>query len=204
MKELRDARGWSQTRLAKEVQKLGGRLSQQNVANIELGIVKNPKSLLWIAEVLGVLPQWLQTGKGYKTSAALAERAAKFMGQPIPPAERLAELQKVLDADAKTHGRRRKGLSEEDAAFAAAYNAVEITAVAGDRESIARAAKQLFELTLHHGESEVRILFRFGKTLPSQKRRAAVLKMLRDLGQTAQASAVNPDTIEWPPGWEKS
>ncbi len=67
VKKLRETKGWSQTQLAKEVNKRGGKLSQQNVANIESGIVKQPKALLSLAEALEVLPHWLETGKGSKT-----------------------------------------------------------------------------------------------------------------------------------------
>lgn len=66
IKELRESKGWSQARLAKEVTKRGGKLSQQNVANIEAGIVKKPKALIELADAFGVLAPWLQTGKGVK------------------------------------------------------------------------------------------------------------------------------------------
>lgn len=46
--------------------KLGGKLSQQSVANIENGIVKRPGAILHIAQALGVNAVWLQTEKGPK------------------------------------------------------------------------------------------------------------------------------------------
>jgi transcriptional regulator with XRE-family HTH domain len=64
VRELREAKKWSQAQLAAAVTKLGGKLSQQNVANIEAGIVKQPKSLLHLATALGVSPMWLDTGLG--------------------------------------------------------------------------------------------------------------------------------------------
>lgn len=69
VRELREAKDWSQTRLAEEVTKLGGKLSQQNVANIETGVVKNPGAIIQIAHALGVFPSWLQTGLGMKDAS---------------------------------------------------------------------------------------------------------------------------------------
>jgi transcriptional regulator with XRE-family HTH domain len=66
VRELRDAKGWSQADLATAVNKLGGKLSQQNAANIEAGIVKNPKCIVQLAAALEVSPVFLQTGKGHK------------------------------------------------------------------------------------------------------------------------------------------
>lgn len=64
VKEIREARGWSQGELAKRVQAQGAKLSQQNVANIEAGIVKQPKSIMQLAVALGVFPGWLVDGNG--------------------------------------------------------------------------------------------------------------------------------------------
>lgn len=63
VRTLRDAKGWSQTDLAAAVKAVGGQLSQQNVGNIELGIVKRTKVLAEIAIALGTTEEWLRTGK---------------------------------------------------------------------------------------------------------------------------------------------
>lgn len=54
VKELREAKGLSQARLAAEVTALGSKMSQQNVANIENGIVKKPGNIVHLAQALGV------------------------------------------------------------------------------------------------------------------------------------------------------
>jgi transcriptional regulator with XRE-family HTH domain len=66
VRKQREAKGWSQADLAAAVNKLGGKLSQQNAANIEAGIVKNPKCIVQLATALEVSPVFLQTGKGHK------------------------------------------------------------------------------------------------------------------------------------------
>lgn len=72
VKACRDAKGWSQGDLAQAVTKLGGKLSQQNVANIESGLVKKPGALLYIAQALGVNAPWLLTETGPKEAAVQA------------------------------------------------------------------------------------------------------------------------------------
>jgi len=82
VRQARESKGWSQTRLADEVRRVGGKLSQQNVGNIEGGTVDRPKALPEIARALGVTEEWLRTGL-----EPLPQSNARFAeGQaPAPP-----------------------------------------------------------------------------------------------------------------------
>lgn len=82
--ERRDAKGWSQDRLAEEVKSLGGKTSQQSIANIESGLVEKPRILRELSAALGVRQEWLETGKGemhvITGGKALAEERAAYVG----------------------------------------------------------------------------------------------------------------------------
>lgn len=56
--------GMTQTQLAKAVQKLGGKLSQQNINSIETGSVQRPGALPEIASVLKTTTRWFIDGNG--------------------------------------------------------------------------------------------------------------------------------------------
>ena len=58
MKSAREAKGWSQGRLAQEA-----KVTQGTIGNIESGARKRPRDLLAIAAALGVDPGWLQSGQ---------------------------------------------------------------------------------------------------------------------------------------------
>jgi len=81
VRQSREAKGWSQSRLAEEVRRLGGKLSQQNVGNIEGGTVDRPKALPEIAAALGVAEEWLRTGQEQApaTNARFAEGQTAFL-----------------------------------------------------------------------------------------------------------------------------
>jgi transcriptional regulator with XRE-family HTH domain len=98
IKELREAKGWSQTELANRVNRRGGKLAQQSVANIETGIVKQPKAIVYLAEALGVLPRWLETGKGAKFVDASGRPAIPgvFISHSSSDTEPVKALQRVL------------------------------------------------------------------------------------------------------------
>lgn len=62
----REAKDWSQERLAEEVTRLGFKIGQIAIGNIESGSSKQPKCIVQLAAALTVTAQWLQTGKGNK------------------------------------------------------------------------------------------------------------------------------------------
>lgn len=56
--------GYSQATLAKAVKEAGGKLSQQNVANLERGHVKRTGAIEIIARILETTSEWLMDGAG--------------------------------------------------------------------------------------------------------------------------------------------
>lgn len=64
VKELRTAKGWSQDTLAT---KIGGGVSQQNIQQLEDGIVRQPRYLLKLATTLGVTAESLSEDKSHKS-----------------------------------------------------------------------------------------------------------------------------------------
>jgi len=58
LKQTRKALGFTQAELASRVG-----VSQSAIGNIEAGLRERPRELLSIADVLGVDPSWLETGK---------------------------------------------------------------------------------------------------------------------------------------------
>jgi len=58
LKQTRKALGFTQAELASRVG-----VSQSAIGNIEAGLRERPRELLSIADVLGVDPNWLETGK---------------------------------------------------------------------------------------------------------------------------------------------
>jgi transcriptional regulator with XRE-family HTH domain len=119
VRELREAKKWSQAELAATVTKLGGKLSQQNVANIEAGIVKQPKSLLHLARALGVSPMWLDTGIGKREPPPIESRAKStpdvFISYSGEPQQEMINLlmNKIYDPASMP-----KGSAQEEAVFA--------------------------------------------------------------------------------------
>jgi phage repressor protein C with HTH and peptisase S24 domain len=95
----KDGKGWTQTQLVKAVQDRGGDLSQGQLSAIEAGSVVTPRSLLQIAQVLGVDPDALAKGlvnghyphtqpdtdtKATKDSETTANEV-QFLRQTTPP-----------------------------------------------------------------------------------------------------------------------
>lgn len=60
VRELREARGWNQSELARKV---GGGVKPQNIQQLEDGTVKRPRYLVRLARVLGVTAEELEEGK---------------------------------------------------------------------------------------------------------------------------------------------
>lgn len=106
----RTARGWSQAELARRVSALAKRkISQVAIHHIESRGDVSPRFLLELAETLGVLPDWLRTGKGHKTWAEQFEESiADFRGPPLSPTDK-ANMRRVMRASR----RRSRGLSED-------------------------------------------------------------------------------------------
>ena len=74
--DTRDARGWSQSELARRVD-----VKPQTIQAIEAGRVRKPANLVTIAKTLGVDPNYLLTGRGLNPDEAKVsgERAIKTM-----------------------------------------------------------------------------------------------------------------------------
>lgn len=70
VREARDAKGWTQTQLAKVVSRLGFEVGQSAIGNIEASRTREPKCIPELAQALGVTVSWLRTGKGEKSAPA--------------------------------------------------------------------------------------------------------------------------------------
>lgn len=70
--ERRNALGLNQVQLAALVGK-----KQQNIQQLEDGVVKSPRYLLKLAEALGVTPHWLETGNPPKFPSGSQEEDAR-------------------------------------------------------------------------------------------------------------------------------
>lgn len=91
IKQRREALGLSQAQLAKLA-----KCSQGTIGNLEKGHRENPRNLLDIAKALGVLPDWLASGKGEMYASSTARTT-----QPVEPTTTdassvLAQLSKLL------------------------------------------------------------------------------------------------------------
>lgn len=76
----RRSKGWTQQRLADEVNKLGGKTSQPAINSLEKRGSKKSSQSPYIAQALGVNHDWLITGKGPK--AGLPSLDAKLQLLP--------------------------------------------------------------------------------------------------------------------------
>ena len=104
VKAERESRGWSQVELSQRVTRAGYKMTQGGIAQIERRGETEPKSIVQLAQALGVSVTWLQTNRGDKQrkaevvedptqlgllgpvrrrGAAAAEAAAA--GRPEPP-----------------------------------------------------------------------------------------------------------------------
>jgi transcriptional regulator with XRE-family HTH domain len=77
----RKAKGWTQQRLADEVNRLGGHSDQSRINGLEKRASRNSSQAIHIARALGVNLEWLLTGKGPKSG--LSSIDAKL--QLLPP-----------------------------------------------------------------------------------------------------------------------
>lgn len=71
VKTEREAKGWSQAELARRVTRAGYSITQGGIAQIERRGNTEPKSIVQLAQALGLSVTWLQTNRGDKTAGAL-------------------------------------------------------------------------------------------------------------------------------------
>lgn len=96
VKAERRAKGWTQVELAQRVTRAGYRISQGGIAQIERRGETEPKSIVQLAQALGVSVTWLQSNRGDRVQGgtaagddAAAEAARRRMrgeAAPVPPA----------------------------------------------------------------------------------------------------------------------
>src|ERR671913_21810 len=70
VKTERRAKGWSQAELARRVTKAGYQITQGGIAQIERRGETEPKSIVQLAQALGVSVTWLQSVRGDRTAGA--------------------------------------------------------------------------------------------------------------------------------------
>src|SRR5437660_665604 len=78
VKTEREARGWSQAELARRVTRAGYSITQGGIAQIERRGDTEPKSIVQLAEALGLSVNWLQTNRGEKSPAVDRDKAAQL------------------------------------------------------------------------------------------------------------------------------
>lgn len=73
VKTERRARGWSQMELARRVTRAGYSITQGGIAQIERRGETEPKSIVQLAQALGLSVNWLQSARGEKTAGVSPE-----------------------------------------------------------------------------------------------------------------------------------
>ena len=111
VKAERRAKGWTQVELAQRVTRAGYRISQGGIAQIERRGETEPKSIVQLAQALGVSVNWLQSNRGDKMqgtvpgeelSVVLGPSRRRPIGEAAPvPA---APLQVFASAEGGTDG----------------------------------------------------------------------------------------------------
>jgi phage repressor protein C with HTH and peptisase S24 domain len=102
VKAERRAKGWSQAELARRVTKAGYSITQGGIAQIERRGETEPKSIVQLAQALGLSVHWLQSTRGDKTAGVSADdeqlsllpagrrgRAAASVSAPSSPRQHL-------------------------------------------------------------------------------------------------------------------
>jgi len=84
VKAERESRGWSQVELARRVTHAGYRITQGGIAQIERRGETEPKSIVQLAQALGVSVTWLQTNRGDKMRKAVVEDVPADLGLAEP------------------------------------------------------------------------------------------------------------------------
>lgn len=81
----REAKGWSQNELARRVSHAGFQMTQGGIAQIERRGNTSPKSIVQLAQVLGVSVHWLQSDRGDKHAGVIetpADEQYDLTGRP--------------------------------------------------------------------------------------------------------------------------
>ncbi|MFZ5784102.1 MAG: XRE family transcriptional regulator [Pseudomonadota bacterium] len=73
VKGEREAKGWSQAELARRVTRAGYQITQGGIAQIERRGETSPKSIVQLAQALGVSVKWLQSDRGDKYEGVTPE-----------------------------------------------------------------------------------------------------------------------------------
>ena len=73
VKTERRAKGWSQAELARRVTKAGYSITQGGIAQIERRGDTEPKSIVQLAQALGLSVNWLQSIRGEKTAGVTGD-----------------------------------------------------------------------------------------------------------------------------------
>jgi len=88
VKTERKAKGWSQAELARRVTRAGYSITQGGIAQIERRGDTEPKSIVQLAQALGLSVNWLQSIKGDKTARPMADDDDAQLGLPEPGGRR--------------------------------------------------------------------------------------------------------------------
>ncbi len=96
VKAERRAKGWTQVELAQRVTRAGYRISQGGIAQIERRGETEPKSIVQLAQALGVSVTWLQSNRGDRLQGGIepsdagaveaSRRRMRGEAAPVPPA----------------------------------------------------------------------------------------------------------------------
>jgi phage repressor protein C with HTH and peptisase S24 domain len=78
VKAERESRGWSQVELARRVTLAGYSMTQGGIAQIERRGDTEPKSIVQLAQALGVSITWLQSNRGEKMRKAVVEEPTQL------------------------------------------------------------------------------------------------------------------------------
>ena len=88
VKTERRAKGWSQAELAQRVTKAGYQITQGGIAQIERRGETEPKSIVQLAQALGVSVTWLQSTHGERLPASLRTICSSACCRPEGAQER--------------------------------------------------------------------------------------------------------------------
>lgn len=81
IEEERNARNWSGQRLANEVVRLGGKITQSGIDRLEKRSSRMSSQSVYIARALGVNHDWLLTGKGPKSGLPSLDEKLQLLPQ---------------------------------------------------------------------------------------------------------------------------
>jgi phage repressor protein C with HTH and peptisase S24 domain len=81
VKSEREAKGWSQAELARRVTRAGYSITQGGIAQIERRGDTEPKSIVQLAQALGLSVTWLQSNRGDRLTLSMGEED----GQSVLP-----------------------------------------------------------------------------------------------------------------------